>query len=49
MGEDLLAGMPEDENLSFPAVIVYTGCELGSDEEDELRRYSSSIIARRRA
>ena len=29
---------------SFPPVIVYTGRELSTDEEEQLRRYSKSII-----
>jgi CheY-like chemotaxis protein len=45
-GEDLLATMAGDEGLSFPPVIVYTGRELGPDEEARLMRYSSSIIVK---
>jgi CheY-like chemotaxis protein len=46
MGEELLTTMAKDEQLSFPPVIVYTGRELGSEEEERLRRYSSSIIVK---
>jgi signal transduction histidine kinase/CheY-like chemotaxis protein len=43
-GYDLLATMAEGEQYAFPPVIVYTGRDLGPDEEQRLRRYSKSII-----
>ena len=43
-GRALLARMASEELCSFPPVIVYTGRELGRDEEAELMRYSRSII-----
>jgi CheY-like chemotaxis protein/signal transduction histidine kinase/CHASE3 domain sensor protein len=43
-GYDLLQTMAEQEAVSFPPVIVYTGRSLSRDEEQRLRRYSRSII-----
>ncbi|HEY6642039.1 response regulator [Povalibacter sp.] len=43
-GLELLQKMAEDESYSFPPVIVYTGRSLSTDEEQQLRRYSKSII-----
>jgi signal transduction histidine kinase/CheY-like chemotaxis protein len=43
-GFELLERMAEEEQYSFPPVIVYTGRSLSSDEEQRLRRYSRSII-----
>jgi CheY-like chemotaxis protein/signal transduction histidine kinase/CHASE3 domain sensor protein len=43
-GYDLLETLSRNEDRSFPPVIVYTGHELSADEEQLLRRYSSSII-----
>ena len=44
-GEELLKEMTEQEEItSFPPVIVYTGRSLSRDEEDQLRKYSRSII-----
>ena len=44
-GEQLLKEMTKREGLaSFPPVIVYTGRSLSKDEEDQLRKYSRSII-----
>lgn len=44
-GEELLKKMTEQDDLSsFPPVIVYTGRSLSRDEEDQLRKYSRSII-----
>lgn len=43
-GLDLLEKLSQDESLSFPPVIVYTGKELSADEELRLRKYSKSII-----
>ncbi len=36
--------MATDEAYSFPPVIAYTGRTLSADEEQQLRRYSKSII-----
>jgi CheY-like chemotaxis protein len=43
-GFALLEKLSQDDAYSFPPVIVYTGRELTSDEEQKLRRYSRSII-----
>jgi CheY-like chemotaxis protein/CHASE3 domain sensor protein len=43
-GLELLQKMAEDESYSFPPVIVYTGRVLSAEEEQQLRRYSKSII-----
>lgn len=43
-GVALLEQMAADEAYSFPPVIVYTGRDLTADEEQQLRRYSRSII-----
>jgi len=43
-GYELLDAMAEQEGVSFPPVIVYTGRSLTRDEEQRLRRYSRSII-----
>ncbi|MDF8335762.1 response regulator [Novosphingobium cyanobacteriorum] len=43
-GMDLLETLSRNEEKSFPPVIVYTGRELSADEEQRLRRFSSSII-----
>ncbi len=43
-GFSLLEELSEDETRTFPPVIVYTGRDLLSEEEQRLRRYSSSII-----
>jgi DNA-binding response OmpR family regulator len=45
-GYDLLEKMAEGGRYSFPPVIVYTGRELSREEEERLRRYSSSIIVK---
>ncbi len=45
-GYDLLDRMANDERYSCPPVIVYTGLQLSADEEQRLRRYSSSIIVK---
>ncbi len=45
-GFDLLEQMGADDAYSFPPVIVYTGRSLSSEEEQRLRRYSSSIIVK---
>jgi len=43
-GYELLEKMSEQEDASFPPVIVYTGRSLTRQEEHQLRRYSKSII-----
>ncbi len=43
-GYDLLQEMAEQDSVSFPPVIVYTGRALSRDEEQHLRRFSKSII-----
>jgi CheY-like chemotaxis protein/signal transduction histidine kinase len=43
-GMDLLETLSRNEDKSFPPVIVYTGHDLSADEEQRLRRFSSSII-----
>jgi CheY-like chemotaxis protein/anti-sigma regulatory factor (Ser/Thr protein kinase) len=45
-GYDLLERMAEDHAHAFPPVIVYTGRSLTADEEQRLRRFSSSIIVK---
>jgi CheY-like chemotaxis protein len=45
-GYDLLERMAEDHAYAFPPVIVYTGRSLTPDEEQRLRRFSSSIIVK---
>jgi CheY-like chemotaxis protein/CHASE3 domain sensor protein len=43
-GYDLLEKMSQQEDFSFPPVIVYTGRALNREEEQRLRRYSKAII-----
>jgi signal transduction histidine kinase/CheY-like chemotaxis protein/CHASE3 domain sensor protein len=43
-GYELLEKMAEQDDVSFPPVIVYTGRSLTRDEEQKLRRFSKSII-----
>ncbi len=43
-GFALLQQLSEEGDHSFPPVIVYTGHDLSADDEQRLRRYSSSII-----
>ena len=43
-GYEVLEKMAEQEDVSFPPVIVYTGRSLTRDEEQRLRRFSKSII-----
>ncbi|AMK26206.1 response regulator [Sphingobium sp. TKS] len=43
-GYTLLETLSQDEDRAFPPVIVYTGHDLSPDDEQRLRRYSSSII-----
>jgi len=43
-GYSLLETLSQEDAYSFPPVIVYTGRDLSADDEQRLRRYSSSII-----
>lgn len=43
-GFSLLETLSREGGHSFPPVIVYTGRDLSPDHEQQLRRYSSSII-----
>jgi signal transduction histidine kinase/DNA-binding response OmpR family regulator/CHASE3 domain sensor protein len=43
-GYSLLERMAEQDDSAFPPVIVYTGRSLSPDEEQQLRRFSRSII-----
>lgn len=43
-GFSLLETLSEDQAHGFPPVIVYTGHDLSREDEQRLRRYSSSII-----
>ncbi|WP_439520418.1 response regulator [Hydrogenophaga sp.] len=43
-GFELLKKMSDQDGVSFPPVIVYTGRALSRDEEQQLRRFSKSII-----
>ena len=43
-GYQLLERMSEQDDVSFPPVIVYTGRSLTRSEEQDLRRFSRSII-----
>jgi CheY-like chemotaxis protein len=43
-GYELLRTMAEQEDVSFPPVIVYTGRSLSGEEEQNLRRFARSII-----
>lgn len=43
-GFDVLERLSDDDNFSFPPVIVYTARDLTDDEELKLRKYSKSII-----
>jgi CheY-like chemotaxis protein/CHASE3 domain sensor protein len=43
-GYELLEQMAEQDDVSFPPVIVYTGRSLTRDEEQRLSRFSKSII-----
>ncbi len=45
-GGDLLDRIATDDSYPFPPVIVYTGRSLTADEEQRLRRHSSSIIVK---
>ena len=43
-GYSLLETLSRGDAYAFPPVIVYTGRDLSMDEEQQLRRYSKSII-----
>ena len=43
-GYELLEKMAQQDGVSFPPVIVYTGRSLSREEEQRLGRYSKSII-----
>ncbi|HTE40791.1 MAG TPA: response regulator, partial [Steroidobacteraceae bacterium] len=43
-GYELLEKMAEEDAVSFPPVIIYTGRSLSRDEEQRLLRYSKTII-----
>jgi CheY-like chemotaxis protein len=43
-GFDLLKKMDTDDRVTPPPVVIYTGRELTSKEDSELRKYSGSII-----
>ncbi|MFT4074518.1 MAG: response regulator [Asticcacaulis sp.] len=43
-GYSLLETLSHEDAYAFPPVIVYTGRDLSYDDEQKLRRYSSSII-----
>ncbi|WP_050478305.1 response regulator [Herbaspirillum rhizosphaerae] len=43
-GYELLEKMAQQDDVSFPPVIVYTGRSLAAEEEQKLRRFSRSII-----
>jgi signal transduction histidine kinase/CheY-like chemotaxis protein len=43
-GYELLERMAADDAYAFPPVIVYTGRAVSSEEEQQLRKYSRSII-----
>jgi CheY-like chemotaxis protein/signal transduction histidine kinase/CHASE3 domain sensor protein len=45
-GFELLEEMSQQEQYSFPPVIVYTGRSLSREEEQRLRRFSNSIIVK---
>jgi CheY-like chemotaxis protein/signal transduction histidine kinase len=43
-GHELLERMAADDAYAFPPVIVYTGRQIAPEEEQQLRKYSRSII-----
>ncbi len=45
-GYELLETMAQDDAYAFPPVIVYTGRDLTEEEEQRLRKHSSSIIVK---
>jgi len=45
-GYELLERMAADDAYAFPPVIVYTGRQVSAEEEQQLRKYSRSIIVK---
>ena len=45
-GLSLLETLSSSDEYSFPPVIVYTGRDLAPDQEQQLRKYSQSIIVK---
>ena len=45
-GFELLSRISNRADAPFPPVIVYTGRDLTREEEDQLRKYSHSIIVK---
>ncbi|HEY0973825.1 MAG TPA: response regulator [Solimonas sp.] len=45
-GFELLVRMVEQDGITFPPVIVYTGRSLSREEEQQLSRFSKSIIVK---
>ena len=45
-GYELLEKMAADDAYAFPPVIVYTGRAISAEEEQQLRKYSRSIIVK---
>jgi CheY-like chemotaxis protein len=45
-GFDLLQLIEKDNTITIPPVVVYTGKDLTLEEENELRKYSESIIVK---
>jgi CheY-like chemotaxis protein/PAS domain-containing protein len=43
-GFDLLARIKEDREISRTPVVIYTGREIGQEEEERLQQYADSII-----
>ena len=43
-GFDLLSKLTEEQEIIIPPIIIYTGRELSNKEEEQLRKYSSTII-----
>ena len=43
-GFDLLTKLEQDNSIIIPPVIIYTGKELSKSEEQQLNKYSNSII-----
>ncbi|MDP9127524.1 MAG: response regulator [Pseudomonadota bacterium] len=43
-GYELLEALAQEDTYSFPPVIIHTARELSAEEEQRLRKYSSSII-----
>jgi CheY-like chemotaxis protein/signal transduction histidine kinase len=43
-GFSLLETLSQEDRYAFPPVIVYTGKDISTEEEQKLRRYSKSII-----